>query len=78
MRAFLPDDFTFVPRDEIIYDQAIGGKPTGYFKDAMIRLGKNKMSVAALIVIVIIIILAAIGPGLTPYGYNDQDIKAIK
>lgn len=76
-QALSKEDFVFLQEDSKLYDKAFEGKPIGFFKDAMLRLRKNKASLAALVVISLIVLLAFIGPSLTPYGYNDQDVDRV-
>lgn len=71
------EDFVFLPQDRKLYDEAFEGKPIGFFKDAMIRLKKNKASIVAFFLIVLIGFMAIFGPSFTPYGYNDQDVDRI-
>lgn len=71
------EDFVFLQEDGKLYDKAFEGKPIGFFKDAMLRLQKNKASLAAIVVIGLIVVLALIGPALTPYGYNEQDVERV-
>lgn len=70
---FEEDDFELLNEEGRIFDQPFEGKPIGFLKDAFIRLCKNKVSVAAFLAIVFIAIFAIVGPGLTPYGYNEQN-----
>lgn len=51
-------------------------KPSlSFWKDAWLRVRKNKAAVVSLFVTVIIIIMALIGPLLTPYAYDTQNTK---
>ncbi len=69
--------FEFLNEDRPLFDEAIAGKPIGFFKDAFLRLKKNKASIAAFIIIVLIAFFSAAGPSFTPYGYNDQDVERV-
>ena len=71
------EDFVFLPNREKLYDQKFEGKPVGFFKDALLRLQKNKASVVAFVLILIIAFFALFGPFMSPYGYNDQDVKRV-
>ncbi len=62
--------FTFVQRDEKIYDKKFETKPVGYFKDAMIRFRKNKSNVIATSVLFTLIILSIILPTFTTKNYT--------
>lgn len=70
----LPDEeFAPVERDTIA-DEGFKTKPIGFFKDAMIRLGRNKVSVFSLIIISLIVLMALIGPSLSDYTYTEQHV----
>lgn len=71
-----PEMFAFVQQDTI-KDERLKTKPIGFFKDAMLRLAKNKASIAAFVIIILIIFLALVGPSFNDYGYNDQNIKHV-
>lgn len=47
----------------------------GFWKDAGIRLARNKGAVASVIVILLIILMAFIGPHFNKYGPYDQELK---
>jgi oligopeptide transport system permease protein len=70
-----PDNFEFVQRDEKIYDKRFETKPIGYFKDAMIRFGKNRTNVIATIILGILIMLAIFVPVLTTKNYEDLETE---
>jgi ABC-type dipeptide/oligopeptide/nickel transport system permease subunit len=42
-----PEDFKLVQKEDKIYDKKFETKPIGYFKDALIRFGKNRTNVIA-------------------------------
>lgn len=46
-----------------------------YWKDAAIRFVRNKGAIVGLVLIALIILFAIIGPGMTPYTYNQQEIS---
>jgi oligopeptide transport system permease protein len=73
-KAAITDDL-FVP-DLIDNDEAeeIAGAPVTFWKEAWQRLYKNKGAFLSLIMIVIITIMAIIGPGMTTYEYDKQNI----
>lgn len=66
-----------VQLDEVIADETFQDKPVGFFKDAMIRFCRSKVSIAAAIGIMLIVLLALFGPNLSGYGYNDQNLQQI-
>ena len=48
---------------------------TSLWKDAWIRLRKNKMAVFGLVVLVFFILIALLTPWIAPYGYETQDLN---
>jgi oligopeptide transport system permease protein len=62
--------FTFVQRDEKIYDKKFETKPVGYFKDAMIRFGRNRTNVIATGVLFTLIVMSIIFPTFTTKNYT--------
>ena len=70
----IPDEeFDPVDRDRIL-DEEFKTKPIGFFKDALLRLGHNKVSVVSLTVITLIVLMAIIGPALSEYTYTEQHV----
>lgn len=66
--------FEMVQVDEI-KDEKFKTKPIGFFRDAMQRLVKSKVSVISLSCIVIIILMALIVPNVTGYTYTEQNVS---
>lgn len=64
-----PDNFQFVQRDDKIYDKRFETKPIGYFKDAMIRFGKNRTNVIASVILFLLIFLSILVPIVTTKNY---------
>ena len=56
------EDFTFVQKDETLYDKKFQTRPTTFFKDAMKRFVKNKSSVVASAILAILIMMAIVVP----------------
>lgn len=67
------DSFDFTQLKEKIYDQKFETKPIGYFKDAMLRFGKNKGNVIATFILASIILLAIIVPIATTKNYSELE-----
>jgi oligopeptide transport system permease protein len=68
-----PDLFT--PAEKVAgEEERISGPPIGFWKDAWIRLQKNRAAVVSLIVIVFLIAMAFLGGFLTPYTAFGQDL----
>lgn len=57
-------------------DQTIVRPCTTYWQDAWLRLKQNKGAMAGLVIIVLLLIMAIIGPYLTPYSYDTQQLSA--
>lgn len=77
----IPDDILNLPDSEFelvqlgeIKDEEFKTKPIGFYKDALLRLSKSKVSVVSFWVIVSIILLAFIVPNITGYTYTEQNI----
>jgi oligopeptide transport system permease protein len=60
-----------------VLDEIFETRPIGYFKDALIRLTKNKASVWAFYIIVVIVFLSVFGPGFNEYGFNEQRVDRV-
>ncbi|WP_038112185.1 oligopeptide ABC transporter permease [Tuberibacillus calidus] len=52
----------------------ISAPSIGFWKDAWLRLRKNKAAVVGLFFIVLIVIMAIVAPMLSKYGIDDQDV----
>jgi ABC-type dipeptide/oligopeptide/nickel transport systems, permease components len=73
----IPDsEFEPIRREEI-KDETFKTKPIGFFKDALLRLGQNKVSVVSLVIILIIVLLALFGPMISGYTYTEQHVTEI-
>ncbi len=72
-----PELFELAQVDQVIYDEEFDGKAIGFFKDALIRLCRNKASVVAALIIVFLAVMAIFGPSMNEFGYNDQDIDRV-
>ena len=70
-----PADFAFVQEDGQIMDEKFQTKPIGFFKDAAIRLVRNRVAVISFAMIVLIILGALFVPMISGYGFNEQDIN---
>lgn len=66
------DMFTVVGKDINNYN-VISRPSLTYWRDAWIRLRKNKIAVIGLIIIIIYILMAIVGPYLTPLDYKAMD-----
>lgn len=78
----IPEDIINIPEssfkivsDEQISDEVFKTKPIGYFKDALIRLTRNRISVISFWSIVFIIFLSIIAPSFNEFTYVQQHIE---
>jgi ABC-type dipeptide/oligopeptide/nickel transport system permease subunit len=67
--------FSFVQRDEKLYDKKFETKPVGYFKDAMIRFGKNRTNVIATAILFTLIVMSIIFPTFTTKNYTALETR---
>ena len=70
-----PADFEMVQSDGKIMDEKFQTKPIGFFKDALMRLMRDKVAVISFTMIALIILAALFVPLISGYDYNDQDIN---
>jgi len=64
--------FAFAGREDVFYDAVPETESRGFFRDALVRLRKNKASVLAFWILCVIVVMAIIGPTLTPYTFSQQ------
>ncbi len=60
---------------EILTDITEAEQGTSLWKDAWLRLRKNHMAIAGLIVLVIMIAIALLTPWIAPYSYETQNLE---
>ena len=70
-------EFEFVQLKEDIADETFQDKAIGFFKDAMMRFCRSKVSIIAFIGIIVILCMAIVMPMTSRWGYNDQDLNRI-
>jgi len=70
---FKPDDFELKGADTTKLDMNFASQR--FWKDAFLRFRKNKGAVFSLIMILLLILLAIFGPIISPYTYQQQNIK---
>lgn len=77
----LPEEIANLPASKFqrarvseILDEEFQTKPVGYWKDALIRLAKSKVSVVSFAIIVLIILGAIMIPNVTGYTYTEQNV----
>ena len=71
------EQFEFVQMKDDIADVTFQDKPIGFFKDAMLRFCRSKVSIVAFVGIVIILFMAIFMPMMSRWHYNDQDLNRI-
>ena len=72
IRPAREDDFELLQMGVDLKDAKFDTPPIGFFKDAMLRLARNKAAVAALVLILLISFMAIFGPMMTPYTFDQQ------
>ena len=72
IRPAREDDFELLQMGIDLKDAKFETPPIGFFKDAMLRLSKNKAAVAALVLILLISFMAIFGPMMSPYTFDQQ------
>ena len=70
VRPAREDDFELLQLGVDLKDAKFDTPPIGFFKDAMLRLARNKAAVAALVLILLISFMAIFGPMMTPYAFD--------
>ena len=71
------EQFEFVQLQGEIADEKFQDKPIGFFKDAMIRFCRSKISILAFFGIVTILLFAIFVPVVSRWDYNDQNLERI-
>ena len=59
---------------QVIADIAEAEKGTSLWKDAWLRLRKNRLAVAGLVMLVLFIVIALLTPWIAPYSYQAQNL----
>ena len=77
----LPEELANIPASkfqqmhkEEILDEEFQTKPIGFWKDALIRLTKSKVSVISFSIIMLIVLAALFVPSLTGFTYTEQNV----
>lgn len=70
----IPDEKFKIVAAEVIHDEAFKTEAVGYFKDAFIRLKKNKASVISFWAIMAIVILSIIAPSFNDFEFTQQHV----
>tara|TARA_R110001592_G_scaffold363043_2_gene679768 strand:- start:23668 stop:24555 length:888 start_codon:yes stop_codon:yes gene_type:complete len=60
---------------EVIQDITEAEQGTSLWKDAWIRLRRNKLAVFGLVTLVLFIVIALLTPWIAPYSYQAQDLE---
>lgn len=76
LEAISADSFAMVQDSDQIMDEKFQTKPIGFFKDAMIRLSKNKVALLSFAMIMLIIIGAYLVPAISGYTYTEYVLEA--
>ncbi|TLS37563.1 ABC transporter permease [Pseudalkalibacillus caeni] len=71
---YTPDEM-FVPVEQNNSEAEMISRPSiSYWKDAWLRLKKNKLAMSGLVILIFLLIMAIIGPMLTPYSMEQQSL----
>jgi len=71
-----PDAGSFVPAPKDSEElQQITGRPTTYWSDAIRRIRRNKLALVGFWIIIALFVVAIVGPMVSPYSYEDQDLE---
>jgi oligopeptide transport system permease protein len=71
-----PDAGSFVPAPKGSGElQQIAGRSTTYWSDAIRRIRRNKLAVVGFWIIIALLVVAVVGPMVSPYSYEDQDLE---
>ncbi len=73
--ADLPEADFALAGNQDIRDEGFKTKPVGFYKDALQRLRKSKLSMASFWIIMAIILLALIVPEVSGFTYTAQNVK---
>lgn len=74
--AVAPDAGSFVPAPKGSGElQQIAGRSTTYWSDAIRRIRRNKLAVVGFWIIIALLVVAVVGPMVSPYSYEDQDLE---
>ena len=76
LEAISAENFAMVQDSDQIMDEKFQTKPIGFFKDAMIRLSKNKVALLSFALIMMIIIGAYLVPAISGYTYTEYVLEA--
>lgn len=55
--------------------QQIAGRSTTYWSDAIRRIRRNKLAVVGFWIIIALFVVAIVGPMVSPYSYQSQDLE---
>ena len=68
-----PEDFSVIGTEDI-KDEKFSTIARGFFKDALVRLRKNKAAVASFWILVMLILFAIFGPMMSGYTFKEQNL----
>ena len=74
-RNILAENFVFVQREEKIMDASPETVSRGFFKDALVRLKKNKASVMAFWILCLLVFMAIVGPSMSDHTFSYQYLE---
>ncbi len=68
-----PEEFSVIGTEDI-KDEKFSTIARGFFKDALVRLRKNKAAVASFWILVLLILFAIFGPMMSGYTFKEQNL----
>ena len=71
------EKFRFINLDDTLHDEKFSGEALGFFKDAWVRLRRNRVAILAMSMILFIVFMSIFAPMFSGYGYNDQNLNRL-
>ncbi len=68
------EDFQRVQRDSGLHDERIASESVSYGQDVRRRFLLQKRNVVCLLILFLLAAMSIVGPSLSPYGYQDQNL----
>ena len=77
MKEIVAEAFESAHGEGRIMDAEIETVSRGFFKDALFRLRKNKMAIAAFWILTFIVVMAIFGPNMNEFTYSEQNLDFV-
>jgi oligopeptide transport system permease protein len=69
--------FLLVQDTEELSDAVFQDEPVGFFREALVRFCRSKVSIAAFAVIALVLLFAVLAPELSRYDFNGQSLEHV-